>query len=139
MWRTTMLMAVAAALLALGAGVVLAQEEPAPEGDPVTVERRGEVIRCKTVPCRGTGGHDLIYERKGNGKRDKIIMKGGSDQVRAARYTNDRDVVKGGTGYDLIFVNDGDTRDRVSGGGRSRCYVDAPSEVVSGCSEVIVG
>ena len=138
MWRITMLMAVAAALLALGAGAVLAQEEPAPEGDRVTVER-GEVIQCKTVPCRGTGGHDLIYERKGNGKRDKIIMKGGSDQVRAARYTNDRDVVKGGTGYDLIFVNDGDTRDRVSGGGRSRCYVDAPSEVVSGCSEVIVG
>jgi hypothetical protein len=87
---------------------------------------------------RCSGGHDLIYERKGNGKADDIIMKGGADQVRADKYTNDKDVVEGGSGFDLIYVDDGDTRDRVDGGGRSKCYVDANSEVDSGCSEIIV-
>jgi hypothetical protein len=43
-------------------------------------------------------------------------MKGVADRVRA----------------------DGDTRDEVFGGGRSRCYVDAQAEVGGGCSEVIV-
>jgi hypothetical protein len=57
----------AVALLALGAGVVLAQDDPAAGGDRVVVQR-GDVIQCRSVPCRGTGGHDLIYERKGNGK-----------------------------------------------------------------------
>jgi hypothetical protein len=131
MRRLVLVSAVAMVFLALGAGVGLAQE------DRVEAQR-GEVIRCKSVPCYGTGSHDLIYERVGNGKNDEIIMRGGADQVRAAQYTRDRDVVKGGTGFDLIFVDDGDTRDRVSGGGRSKCYVDARSEVVSGCLEIIV-
>jgi hypothetical protein len=116
---------------------VLAQGDSAAEGDQVVVQR-GDVIQCKSVPCRGTGGHDLIYERKGNGKADTIIMKGGADQVRADRYTDDKDVVRGGSGFDLIYVDDGDTRDRVFGGGRSKCYVDAQAEVGGGCSEVII-
>ena len=38
----------------------------------------------------------------------------------------------------LIYVDDGDTRDRIFGGkGNDKCYVDARSEVVSGCSVII--
>jgi hypothetical protein len=50
-----------------------------------------------------------------------------------------KDVIKGGPGFDLIYVDDGDTRDRIYGGkGRDKCYVDARSEAISGCSRVIV-
>jgi hypothetical protein len=75
------------------------------------------VIRCRQVPCYGTGSHDLIYERKGNGKRDRIFLKGRRNQVRAERYT----------------------RDKIWGGkGNNKCYVDARSEVGGGCSRVRV-
>jgi hemolysin type calcium-binding protein len=70
---------------------------------------------------------------------DKIYLRGGSDQVRANGYTRDRDLIYGGKGYDLIYVNDGDIHDRIRGGaGSDKCYVDAPIEVVSGCGAVIV-
>ncbi|HEX5848762.1 MAG TPA: hypothetical protein VFY59_06160 [Rubrobacter sp.] len=69
---------------------------------------------------------------------DKIYLKGGSDQVRADKYRADRDLIYGGKGYDLIYVNDGDTHDRVRGGaGNDKCYVDSRVEVVSGCARVI--
>jgi hypothetical protein len=37
-------------------------------------------------------------------------MKGGDDLIIAHFYGNDTDIVKGGSGYDRIYVNDGDTR-----------------------------
>ncbi|MBA2389408.1 MAG: hypothetical protein H0V67_04040 [Geodermatophilaceae bacterium] len=59
--------------------------------------------------------------------------------MRANTYGNDKDVIKGSAGFDLIYVDDGDTRDRIFGGkGNDRCVVDARSEVVSGCSRIIV-
>ena len=82
------------------------------------------------LPCYATGKDDLVYERQGNRLRDRIILRGGDDQVRANAYGRDKDVIKGSSGYDLIYVDDGDTRDK--------CYVDAKSEVISGCSRVIV-
>jgi hypothetical protein len=98
-----------------------------------------QIIRCAGIPCVGTGSSDLIYERRGNGLNDRIVLKGGNDQVRANGYTRDRDVIRGSTGYDLIYVNDGDTFDRIRGGaGGDKCYVDARSEAVSGCGAVIV-
>jgi hypothetical protein len=45
-------------------------------------------------------------------------MKGWHDLILANGYTNDRDIVKGGSGYDTIKVNDGDPWDKASGGGR---------------------
>ena len=98
-----------------------------------------QIIRCAGIPCVATGSSDLVYERAGNGLNDRILLKGGNDQVRANGFTRDRDVIRGSTGSDLIYVNDGDTNDRIRGGaGGDKCYVDARSEVVNGCGAVIV-
>ncbi len=98
-----------------------------------------QLIYCKSAPCYGTGNNDKIYERKGNGVFDKIIMKGSHDLVLANGYTNDRDIVKGGNGYDKIKVNDGDSLDTASGGaGGDWCIVDARSEAGTGCTRVSV-
>jgi hypothetical protein len=98
-----------------------------------------QIIQCAGIPCIATGTQDLVKERRGNGLNDKIYLRGGADQVRAGRYTRDRDLIYGGKGFDLIYVNDGDTHDRVRGGaGGDKCYVDARVEVVSGCGRVIV-
>ena len=98
-----------------------------------------QIIQCAGIPCISTGTSDLVKERIGNRLNDKIYLKGGSDQVRADKYRADRDLIYGGKGYDLIYVNDGDTNDRVRGGaGKDKCYVDSRAEVVSGCSSVIV-
>ena len=98
-----------------------------------------QIIQCAGIPCIATGRSDLVYERKGNHLNDRILLRGGNDQVLANKYTADRDVIRGGSGYDLIYVNDGDRHDRVrAGGGNDKCYVDARSEAVSGCAAVIV-
>jgi hypothetical protein len=82
---------VAMVFLALGAGVALADDAR---------------IQCKSVPCYASGNNDLVLERKGNGKQDEIILRGGNDVVRADRYTDDKDVVEGGLGNDRIYVDD---------------------------------
>ena len=98
-----------------------------------------QIIQCAGIPCYATGKSDLVYERRGNALNDRILLRGGNDNVQANRYTRDRDVIKGGSGYDLIYVNDGDTHDRVRGGaGGDKCYVDSRVEAVSGCGRVIV-
>jgi len=123
--RIVLTMSVVAVLALLGAGTVWAQDQ---------------IIRCHAKPCYGSGNDDLIYERPANGLNDEIIMKGGHDRVLATRYTNDRDVTRGGSGNDRLEVNDGDRRDTASGGrGTSDlCIVDARVEVGSGCGRVIV-
>lgn len=138
MRKMAMLVAVLAALLTLGAGSVLAQEA-APAGVKGAVVKSNQTIQCTGVPCVATGNDDLVFERIGNRLKDRILLKGGDDQVRANAYGNDKDVIKGTSGFDLIYVDDGDTKDRIFGGkGRDKCYVDARSEAVSGCSRVIV-
>jgi hypothetical protein len=111
-------------LLVMAAGVALATNQ---------------IVRCAGQPCTASGTDDLVYERVGNRLNDTIYLKGGSDQVRAGRYTNDRDEIYGGAGFDFIRVADGDTNDRIRGGaGNDKCYVDARVEIVSGCSVVVV-
>jgi hypothetical protein len=143
MRKTVMLLAAVAALLALGAGSVLAQEGtagPEVEGAKVIADKAGnQTIQCTGVPCTASGRSDLVLERRGNGLKDRILLNGGDDQVRANAYGRDKDVIKGSDGFDLIRVNDGDNRDRIFGGkGNDRCIVDARSEVVSGCSVITV-
>ena len=143
MRKMAMVLAAVAALLALGAGSVLAQEGNAGsevEGAKVLTDRAGnQTIQCTGVPCTASGRSDLVFERQGVGKKDRILLKGGDDQVRANTYGADRDVIKGHDGFDLIYVNDEDTLDRIYGGkGNDKCYVDARKEVVSGCSRIIV-
>ena len=119
-----MMMAIVVALLAFGAGAALAANQ---------------IIRCAGIPCVATGNSDLVYERRGNGLNDKIYLRGGNDQVRAAGFTRDRDLIYGSDGFDLIYVDDGDTNDRIRGGnGNDKCYVDSRREIVGGCSVVIV-
>ena len=74
-----------------------------------------QIIRCTGLPCTATGTDDLVYERARNGLNDEIYLKGGDDQVRANGYTRDQDVIHGSGGFDLIYVNDGDTHDRIYG------------------------
>ena len=124
MRRIATMVALSVALLAVSAGAVLAANQ---------------IIRCAGIPCTATGNDDLVYERSRNGLNDTIYLKGGDDQVRANGYTNDQDEIYGSSGYDLIYVNDGDRNDRIRGGkGNDKCYVDARREAVSGCSRVIV-
>lgn len=146
MRRMVVLAVLAAALMALGAGTVLAQEGvvedegAAIQGGKLVTDKAGnQRIQCTGVPCTASGSSDLVFERRGQGAKDRILLKGGRDQVRAAGYGQDKDVIKGSAGFDLIFVDDGDVRDRIFGGrGNDKCYVDARIEVVRGCSEVIV-
>jgi hypothetical protein len=100
-----------------------------------------QIIQCKQIPCYGSGNDDLILERIGNGKNDKIIPRGGHDLVRASKYTRDIDVLKGsGGGFDKLRVDDGDTNDTAGGGrgGHDWCIVDARSELGKGCEKVTV-
>ena len=123
MRRIAMGLAMVLVLLVMAAGVALAANQ---------------IIRCAGQPCTATGTDDLVYERAGNGLNDTIYLKAGDDQVRAAGYTRDQDRIYGSSGYDLIYVDDGDTNDRIRGGrGNDKCYVDARREIVSGCSVVV--
>lgn len=142
MRKVIMVLTLAAALVALGAGTVLAQGRdagPGVKGSEVSGKAGNQRIQCTGVPCVASGNSDLVFERIGNGKRDRILLGGGDDQVRANTYGRDKDVIKGTGGSDLIYVDDGDTRDRIFGGrGSDKCYVDARSEAIRGCSRIIV-
>jgi Ca2+-binding RTX toxin-like protein len=96
------LSAIAAALLALGAGGAFAQ-------DP---------IQCKSGKvCQGTRGNDTIYGSPGADDispgfgDDKVYAYGGDDQVRHSGGNDyieggpGSDVLRGGFGLDTIFGN----------------------------------
>ena len=123
MRRIALMVALAMVLVPLGAAAAFAADQ---------------IIHCRSTPCYGSGNYDLVYERVGNGKNDEIILRGGNDRVQANAYTNDVDVVRGGSGYDKIDVRDHDGRDTAGGGdgGRDWCIVDSRAEVGSGCERV---
>ena len=106
----------------------------------VAMAAEGQLIQCKNVlPCTGSNGDDRILERIGDGKDDRIVPKGGDDLVLANKYTNDRDVVTGGGGFDRINVADGDKLDTANGGkGGDICIVDARREAGTSCASVDV-
>jgi Ca2+-binding RTX toxin-like protein len=137
--KVAMVAAIVAVLLVLGASAVFADSGTTSEDGVSVIASNNQIVQCVKAPCHATGFDDLVYERVGNGKRDKILLSGGDDQVRADTYHRDRDIIKGGSGFDLIYVDDGDTKDKISGGkGDDKCFVDARSEVGGGCSRVIV-
>ena len=118
---------VAVVLMALvGSGAALAQ----------TI---GGVIQCDDIPCVATGNHQVLFERVGDGIRDKMIAQASHDHLNAESYTDDRDVAKGGGGHDSLLVDDGDTMDGAIGGpGYDTCVVDATIEASYTCESVIV-
>ena len=98
----------------------------------------GGAIQCQSVPCVATGDHQVLFERVGDGVRDKMIAQGGHDHLDARSYTNDRDVAKGSGGHDLLRVNDGDALDGAIGGpGNDTCVVDASIEAAYTCETVV--
>jgi hypothetical protein len=105
---------------------------------PALAQMIGGVIQCQTIPCVATGDHQVLFERVGDGVRDKMIAQGGHDHLDARSYTNDRDVAKGSGGHDLLRVNDGDAMDGAIGGpGFDTCVVDASIEAADTCETVI--
>src|ERR671914_43399 len=98
----------------------------------------GGAIQCQTIPCVATGDHQVLFERVGDGVRDRMIAQAGHDHLSARAYTNDRDVAKGSGGHDLLMVNDGDARDGAIGGpGNDTCVVDAAIEAADTCETVV--
>ncbi len=124
--KIAMMIAMAVVLVALvGSGTAMAQVI-------------GGAIQCQTDPCVATGDHQVLFERVGDGVRDRMIAQGGHDHLDARSYTNDRDVTKGGGGHDLLRVNDGDARDGAIGGsGYDTCVVDAAIEAADTCETVV--
>jgi hypothetical protein len=125
--KIAMMIAMAVVLVALvGSGTALAQ----------TI---GGVIQCQDIPCVATGDHQVLFERVGDGVRDRMIAQGGHDHLDARSYTNDRDVAKGGGGHDVLLVDDGDAMDGAIGGQGSNdtCVVDAAIEAADTCETVI--
>lgn len=79
---------------------------------------------CSAIPCDGTDSRDLLYERVGT-KADNISGLDGEDVIDANTFNFDRDRLFGGDRGDKLLANDGDGRDVVKGGaGRDVCYVD---------------
>src|ERR687893_201405 len=98
----------------------------------------GGAIQCQTIPCVATGAHQVLFERVGDGVRDKMIAQGGHDRLDARAYTNDRDKAKGSGGHDLLRVNDGDAMDGAIGGpGFDICVVDASIEAADTCDRIV--
>ena len=126
--RIAMVLTLAVVLVALmvgSAGTALAQ-------------MIGGAIQCQTIPCVATGAHQVLFERVGDGVRDKMIAQGGHDRLDARAYTNDRDVAKGNGGHDLLRVNDGDAMDGAIGGpGFDICVVDAAIEAADTCDRIV--
>jgi hypothetical protein len=98
----------------------------------------GGVIQCDDIPCVATGDSQVLFERVGDGVRDRMIAQGNHDILRADSYTNDRDVTKGGGGNDTLHVDDGDVNDAAKGGLGSNdvCWVDAHIEAADTCEVV---
>jgi hypothetical protein len=128
--RIAMVLTLAVVLVALmvgSAGTALAQQVIG-----------GAIHQCQTVPCVATGAHQVLFERVGDGVRDKMIAQGGHDRLDARAYTNDRDVTKGSGGHDLLRVNDGDAMDGAIGGpGFDICVVDAAIEAADTCDRIV--
>lgn len=86
---------------------------------------------CGGIPCNGTENEDTLYERQGT-VRDAIYGFGGKDVIDANTFNFDRDRVFGGDRGDKLLVNDGDGRDVVKGGmGRDVCFIDPGDRAVN--------
>ena len=130
----------AAVLVAVAAAAVMAQSA-SPSASPSAVGSSSNVSKqCYSDPCHGSAAKETIYERIGDGKRDRIYGHGNNDRLHANTYSNDTDqVYASGGGTNYLYVNDGDTRDGAIGGrGWDHCYVDATVEASDTCDKVSV-
>ena len=124
--------------MVLTLAVVLAALMVGSAGTAFAQQVIGGAIQCQTIPCVATGAHQVLFERVGDGVRDKMIAQGGHDRLDARAYTNDRDVTKGNGGHDLLRVNDGDAMDGAIGGpGSDICVVEAAIEAADTCERIV--
>jgi hypothetical protein len=106
---------------------------------PALAQQIWGVIQCDSNPCHASGAHEVVFEQVGDGVADNMYAQGGHDNLRAQNYTNDNDTANGGTGHDLLHVNDGDTLDGAIGGpGFDVCVVDATIEAANTCEQVVI-
>jgi hypothetical protein len=97
-------------------------------------------FQCTDVPCYGTNAHELIRERQGNGKQDDIHARGGFDELRAGRWGNDTDVLRGQKRSDFLNSKDGDRRDVLICGSGDHDEVKAdPGDTVTGDCDIFGG
>jgi hypothetical protein len=106
--KLTMMIAIVVLVALVGSGTALAQ----------TI---GGVIQCHSAPCIATGNQQVLFERVGDGVRDRMIAQGGHDHLNARAYTNDRDAMDGAIG----------------GPGYDTCVVDAAIEAADTCETII--
>ena len=105
---------------------------------PALAQQIWGVIQCQSNPCYATGAHEVVFEQVGDGVSDNIYAQDGHDNLRAQNYTNDNDTANGGSGHDVLHVNDGDALDGAVGGpGFDICVVDAAVEASNTCDRVV--
>jgi hypothetical protein len=93
--------------------------------------------QCTNDPCWGTNYRDTLYERGGRGMSDTIIGRRYGDLINANAFTADSDVLDGQRGDDRLKAQDGDGRDMLYGGpGFDVCYVDEGDLYHVSCEEV---
>ena len=110
------------ALVMVAAGVALAVD--------YNVKQCGD-----NPPCYGTKERDLIRERIGS-EFDRIYGLAAGDRIDAQEFFNDRDVLYGGDGGDVLLSRDKDGADILRGGrGSDRCIADR-ADAVRSCREV---
>lgn len=121
MRRIVMLLGMAMLLVAVAAGVAVAVDKT-----------------CENIPCYGTNNDDVLIEREGNNKADRIYGLDGSDDIDANNWRLDRDRLFGGRNGDRLLTNDNDGADLASGGrGSDKCIVDRGDQT-RGCNNVNV-
>ena len=126
-----------AMMVAMAAAVVLVALVGS--GGPALAQQIWGVIQCDEDPCYATGAHQVVFEQVGDGVADNIYAQAGHDNLRAQNYTNDNDTANGGSGHDVLHVNDGDALDGAIGGpGFDRCVVDATIEAANTCEQVVI-
>lgn len=92
--------------------------------------------QCSNVRCDGTDKRDTLYERGGNGAKDRIYGLDGNDLVDANTFAKDIDQLYGGRGKDSVSAADGDTSDVLKGGrGFDRCFGD-DGDTFNSCEEI---
>ena len=90
----------------------------------------------RDLPCEGTDNNDVLYERIGNFKHDRIEGFDGRDVIDANTFNFDRDILHGGSQGDRLLTNDTDGRDIAHGGrGRDTCWVN-PGDATRNCQQV---
>jgi len=98
-------------------------------------------FQCTDVPCYGTNKNELIRERQGNGEKDDIHARCGHDELRAGRWGNDTDVLRGQQGkFDFLISKDGDGLDvLICGSGNQDAVKADPGDTVTDGCEILAG